>query len=291
MPIEWPVTCPSAYPRSVKPRETARWTSWRSRLAASRRAPQRGTRRRPRASLGSTSAFGGRSRARPRPSACPGPRPRATAARSRRAPSPAARSRTPAPDEHHVHRQPAAALARRRPARRSHHLARRTAGLVGRRETPRSPRSLIRTLSRTDSSSASLFTARARSNSLVERHGLESLQRPEVAHGHHIVEPVDADAAPAGLACARWRSARRAGVEDLLDPCRAVLADVASLGREDDERLAVGRHDHVGVAVHDLEAGEVRDGALEPGVLAARDDERVQVVLGHRRANVGVAAL
>ena len=70
-----------------------------------------------------------------------------------------------------------------------------------------------------------------------------------------------------------------------------MLAHVPGLGREDDERLAVGRDDDVGVAMDDLEPRQVRDGALEPGVLAARDDERVELVRRHRRADVGVAAI
>ncbi len=80
-------------------------------------------------------------------------------------------------------------------------------------------------------------------------------------------------------------------VEDLLDPSRAVLAHVASLARKDDEGVAVRRHDHVGVAVDDLEPGEIRHRTLEAGVLAAGDDQRVQVVPGHRCAHVRVAAL
>ena len=43
-------------------------------------------------------------------------------------------------------------------------------------------------------------------------------------------------------------------VEDLLERRHAVLADVARLGREDDERVSVGRQNDVRVAVHDLEA-------------------------------------
>ncbi len=95
---------------------------------------------------------------------------------------------------------------------------------------------------------------------------------------------------PAALRARRDLRARTIG-EDLLERRRAVLADVARLGREDDERLAVGRHDDVGVAVHDLEPGEVRDAALESAVLAARDDQRVEVVRRHGGARVGVAAL
>ena len=130
---------------------------------------------------------------------------------------------------------------------------------------------------------------RARSNSLVERHELEAVERAVVAHGHHVVEPVDADAAPARVARPLGDRLARPVVEDLLDPRRPVLAHVAGLAREDDERLAVRGHDDVGVAVHDLEAGQVRDGALEAGVLAAGHDERVQLVLGHRPADVVVA--
>ena len=80
-------------------------------------------------------------------------------------------------------------------------------------------------------------------------------------------------------------------VEDLLELGGAVLADVARLAREDDLRLAVGGHDDVRVAVDDLEAGEVGHRPLEPAVLAARDDQRVELVLRHRRADVRVPAL
>ena len=80
-------------------------------------------------------------------------------------------------------------------------------------------------------------------------------------------------------------------VEDLLELRRPVLADVARLGREDDLRLPVGGHDHVRVAMDDLEAGEVGDRALEAAVLAAGHDQRVQVVLRHRGADVPVPAL
>ncbi len=79
-------------------------------------------------------------------------------------------------------------------------------------------------------------------------------------------------------------------MEDLLELRRPVLADVARLGGEDDLRLARGRDDDVGVAVHDLEAGEVRDGALEAAVLAPGDDQRVELMLGHGGPHVGVAA-
>ena len=82
----------------------------------------------------------------------------------------------------------------------------------------------------------------------------------------------------------------RARVEHLLEWRRAVLADVARLGGEDDERVAVGGQHDVGVAVDDLEPRHVRHGALEAAVLAAGDDEGVEPVLSHRRAGVRVAS-
>ena len=73
--------------------------------------------------------------------------------------------------------------------------------------------------------------------------------------------------------------------------CRVVLAHVARLRREDDGRLAVCRQHHVGVPMHDLEAGHVRDGALEAAVLAAGDDQGVETVLPHGCADIRVAPL
>src|SRR5205807_4336666 len=90
-----------------------------------------------------------------------------------------------------------------------------------------------------------------------------------VPHRQHVVEAVDTDALSAqaigkpltGAVCEHL----------LLDPGRAVLADVAGLAREDDRRLALSRQQHVRIAVHDLEPREVSDGALEAGVLAPAD--------------------
>ena len=125
----------------------------------------------------------------------------------------------------------------------------------------------------------------------VEGNEVEALERAEVAHGHDVVEPVDADALPAAVARRLGDVLARAVVEHLLELRGRVLADVAGLGREDDLRLAARRHDDVRVAVHDLEAGEVRDGALEARVLAPGDDQRVEARLGHRGPDVGVPAL
>src|SRR5580765_2608861 len=69
------------------------------------------------------------------------------------------------------------------------------------------PSVLMRTLSRTDSSSSSLFPARA-----------------VVADGHHVIEPVDADALAAHAVCEPV--ARGVDEHLVLDPRRTVLADV-----------------------------------------------------------------
>ena len=124
----------------------------------------------------------------------------------------------------------------------------------------------------------------------VERHELEPFERPEVAHGHDVVEAVHPDAAPALVDGRRLDVLTRPVVEDLLELRGAVLSDVACLGREDDLRLPLRRDDDVRVSVHDLEAREVSDRPLEAAVLAAGDDQRVEVVLGHCGADVGVTA-
>ena len=125
----------------------------------------------------------------------------------------------------------------------------------------------------------------------VERDEIEAVERLVVAHGHDVVEPVDADPLPAGSARVIGDVLARAGVEDLLERCRAVLADVPRLRREDDERVPVGGQDDVGVPVHDLEPRHVRDGALEAAVLVAGDDQGVEPVLSHRCTDVCVASL
>ena len=140
----------------------------------------------------------------------------------------------------------------------------------------------MRTESRTLSSSASLFTARARSNSTSNGTTLEPFERAVVAHGHHVVEAVDADPLPPGVARAGGDRPSGMRVEELLDRGRPVLADVPRLGGEDDERVAVRGQDDVGVAVDDLETGHVRDRSLEARVLAAGDDQGIELVLGHR---------
>ena len=153
------------------------------------------------------------------------------------------------------------------------------------------PRWLIRTESRTDSSSAVALDGAGMIELDVEGDEIEAVERLVVAHGHDVVEAVDADPLPAGSARVIGDVLARAGVEDLLERRRAVLADVPCLRRKDDERVAVGRQDDVRVPVHDLEPRHVRHGALEPAVLAAGDDQGVEPVLSHCCTDVGVASL
>src|SRR6266498_2715360 len=97
----------------------------------------------------------------------------------------------------------------------------------------------MRTDSRTDSSSSSLFTAREIELD-VEREDVDLVsQRREVAHGHDVIEPVDADP----LAGETFREPLTGPVREhlILDPARAVLAHVARLRREHDRGLAYTR--------------------------------------------------
>ena len=194
------------------------------------------------------------------------------------------------PDQDHVHRQPAAAALDEELLGGRHHLGRRPPRLV--RGEERLEAVLVDPDALAHRLELGVALDRPREVELgVERDEVEALEGAEVAHGHDVVEPVDADALPAAVARGRRDLLARPVVEDLLELRRPVLADVARLGREDDLRLAVGGHDDVGVAVDDLEAGEVGDRALEAAVLAAGHDQRVQVVLRHRGADVPVPAL
>ena len=179
----------------------------------------------------------------------------------------------PGAGQHHVHRQPAAALGDEVLLGGRHHLGGGPAGRV--RLRPDLEAAAVDAHRVAHALELGVALDRAREVELdVERDDVEALERAVVAHRHHVVEAVDADPAPAGVA--RVGGDRRAGmrVEALLDQRRPVLADVAGLGGEDDERLAVRRHDDVRVPVDDLEAGQVRDRPLEARVLAPRDDQR-----------------
>ena len=176
----------------------------------------------------------------------PGRRPRATGRRDPR-PCRCVRSRT------RVDQRPCSSSAGRSPAdeqllRPAEHLGGRLPGAYA--SECMEALGLMRTLSRTDSSSASDFTARARSNSTSHGHELGSaVERGEVADGHDLVEAVHADALaaqPAGEPLAGPVDEPLVG-----DPRVAVLADVPRLAREDDRRLALERSGDVRVAVHD----------------------------------------
>ena len=194
-----------------------------------------------------------------------------------------ARDRELGADEHHVHRQPAAAARDEQLLRRRQHLGRGPA---------RSPRLA-------EGVEAGDVDRDALAHRLELGFGLHGAREVEprvpvhelgrggerrvVAHRHHVVEPVDADA----LAAQRVREPVAGPVdEDLLGDLRvAVLADVARLGREHDRRLAVERHDDVRVAVDDLEAGQIRDRALEARVLGAADERGIEAVALERGAH------
>jgi hypothetical protein len=177
--------------------------------------------------------------------------------------------------QHHVHSQPTAALGDEVLLGGRHHLRRRLARSVC--LVPELEAALVdphRVAHRLELGLALDGAGQVELD--VEADEIEAVESREVAHGHDVVEAVDADALPAGVP--RVRSDVLAGpcVEHLLERCRAVLADVARLRREDDERVAVSRDDDVRVAVHDLEAGDVRDSALEAAVLVAGDDQGVR---------------
>ena len=142
------------------------------------------------------------------------------------------------------------------------------------RARSRSPRRLMRTESRTDSSSASLLTARARSNSTSNGTSSIPVERLVVAHGHDVVEPVDADAlpAPASRLSGDVLARGAGGTPARAQSSRARRRTAPPRGRR--RRRPVSGHDDVGVAVDDLEPRHVRDGALEPAVLAARRRSR-----------------
>ena len=160
----------------------------------------------------------GRSRARPRPSGRPARRPRATAARSRSR-RPASRAGDPELGRAPPRSSPSSTMSivsRPQPCatKYSSHGARISRSVLPGSKCSRKiqkPSVLMRTLSRTDSSS-SVALDRAR---VVERDvpGDEldgAVERRVVAHRHHVVEAVDADALPAAHA-ARPRATRPAG--------------------------------------------------------------------------------
>src|SRR5262249_26363417 len=84
--------------------------------------------------------------------------------------------------------------------------------------------------------------------------------------------------------------ARNVGPDLVFDPGLGFVADPARLAREDKRGFAVEREKNIDVAVHDLEARHIKDRAFESGVLVTADDQSVQPLGLHARANVGVTA-
>ena len=200
-----------------------------------------------------------------------------------------ARDRELGADEHHVHRQPPAAALDEEPLGRREHLGRVAAGRPGVAEGVEARDVDLHALAHRRELGLGLDRARE-VELLVPGDELGGFgEGGVVAHRHHVVEPVRADpltAQPLGQPLPRPVG------EDLLgDLGVAVLADVARLGREDDRRLALAREKDVRVAVDDLEAGEIGDGALEARVLGAADERRVEPValepLAHPRVPGG----
>src|SRR6266508_632638 len=151
--------------------------------------------------------------------------------------------------EHHVHRRAVGAEGREVPLGLSHYVGFGDADVVHRER----------------GANAVLVQAEAlahRLELLLALHragGVEALvprlgdlgERAMVAHRHHVVEPIDAEALPVARAFADPLT----GVlgEDLvLDPRLGVVADPAGLLGEDDRRVALDGEDDVGVAPLDL---------------------------------------
>ena len=192
--------------------------------------------------------------------------------------------------EHHVHSQPATALGDEPVLRRGHDLRGRLTGRVGLEEDLEA--ALVDPHRVAHGLELGVALDRPRKVELdVEPDEIETVERAVVADGHDVVEPVHADPPPTGVPPAPGDQRPRTVVEDLLELRGSVFAHVPRLGREDDVRLSVRRQDDVRIAMDDLEAGHVGDGALEAAVLAAGDDQRVQIVLGHRGPNVAVASV
>ena len=152
---------------------------------------------------------------------------------SRRAILNSGRAYESVPGEHHVHRQPPAALGDEPLLGRGHHLGGAAARLVGLEEDLEA--ALVDADGVAHRLELGLALHGAREVELdVEGNELEPVERGAVAHGHDVVEAVDADAPPPRSPRPVRDVLAGAVVEHLLDLGRAVLADVARLAREDD---------------------------------------------------------
>ena len=196
-------------------------------------------------------------------------------------------------DEEHVHGQPAAPFLHEQLLARCEDLGLGLPDLVGLKERPEAlgvdPDAVAHRL---DLGRALRSAGMVEANVPADELGRAAGQLLVVAHGHHVVEPVDTDAIEAGRVDAIAQPVARPVDEDLfLDPARLVLADVARLRWEDDRRVAVLREQHVGVAVHDHEARHVRHGSLETGVFVAGHDHSVEIALDESAPDARIATL
>ncbi len=201
----------------------------------------------------------------------------------------AARDRELGTYEDHVHRQPAAARPHEELLCGRQHLRR---GLAGRIRLEERSESLgVDADGVADGLHLLVALHRAREIELdVERDDVDlAFERGEIANRHHVVESVDPDSPAGETFCEPLAGPVREHL--LLDPAPAVLAHVPRLRREHDRRFAFARQDDVGVAMDDDEAGHVGHGALEPRVLGAADDHRLDAVLVHRSPHRAVAPL
>ena len=88
----------------------------------------------------------------------------------------------------------------------------------------------------------------------IEGDEIDAGERLVVADRHDVVQPVHANPLPTCSTRVIGDVLARASVEDLIEWRRAVLTDVPRLGREDDERVTIGRENHMGISMHDLES-------------------------------------
>lgn len=192
------------------------------------------------------------------------------------------------PDQHHVHRQPAASPLDEELLGGRHHLGRGASRRVGVPEGEEAVGVDLHALTDGYELRVGLDGAGMVELDIPRDQVRGRRQCGVVADGHHVVEPVDADALPAEPLGQPLARALREHL--LLDPRVAVLADVARLGRKNDRRVTFERQQHVRVAMHDREAAQVGHGALEARVLGAADERSIEAVARERLPDVRIAA-
>src|SRR5215831_1593155 len=113
-----------------------------------------------------------------------------------------------------------------------------------------------------------------------------------VAHGHHEIETVRADAFPLVVGDAIAQPLAGDFRPDLiLHPWLLLVADPAGFAGKDEGGLAIERDENVDVTMGDFESGGIKDSAFESRILIAAYDESVEVLPLHPGADVFVAAV